>query len=1711
MKKDFSRIIAFVLSMVMLLCALPLTIFASELPSDKSMTLSVASKTAVPGDEVKIVLDLKNNPGLTSLKFDVAYDSNVLTLQAVEFNPAFGSYVAAAELYNNPLSITMISPLEEMHAEGQFAVLTFVVAKNAPDNYVADINVHFDQNDIYDENERPVGLTVVNGNIRIYHGLPGDIDGDSKVNTKDAILLFRYVAGWNVEVDSVALDVNGDNKVTTKDAVALFRYVAGWGDIELYRGNVCKHVLIHSAAKDVTCTEDGQIEFWYCEACGRIYSDEACNNQIERNETTILSSGHNAVIDEAIPATQTSTGLTQGSHCDICQEVLVKQDVIPMISGTNYSISYDLFVSDTYLASVGVVNNNPTSYVSEIGAQLEDLESPGYIFRGWKTSDGTQVSEIAPGTTGNKKLYAQWEKVEYTITFDSPDVPVESIKYTIDTGATLISPSWYGYTFVGWSNNDGFIVSRIKEGTIGNITLHANWTSNRNRATSYSDYGAPVIIEDDKTGQFLFVYNIGRIDNVPLYQIGYIGNYQKLDMTVNFEYTETITSEQAETIANSISNATTRSSGWTLSEDWNQIYFEEEENQDLQIKSEERTDSEGNTVGGNYFVSNSSSGSTYVSNESGGSHSSSSKVTRDQSVGINQSYDKTKDTYADAKVSVQNTTEVEAGISLPVKVAKVSAGVKNTTTVGAEAASGRKTHEAEHADGHVSTYVGTVNTSDSSSYYNTVENNSNSWGSEEGYEKSQEVSVNSQIANAISSEILKKTSYNLTEALGGQNSKTASVNEEELERNEYQSSVKYSAGSSEKKSWSKKYTADAEGYYRLVMAGTVHVYGVVGYDVATGSYYTYSFSVLDDERHEYLDYSKDNANFNDCENGVVSFEIPYEVNEYIVGVTGRTEGLEVNLDGTITGFDAPEGFDGVVSIPQYYSVNNGDNTYSAYQTKAISANAFRGNTEIKTVILPLYITEIPANAFEGCTNLESVVAYGVTHIGDNAFKGCTSLKAFSIDNIVESIGTTAFAGCAEISAMAKNEEVAKAILNSGAKRITLDLTKMTDSFDGEKIVISDSTEYFALFGGGKTFTNLSIKSDAAETFISNMKLVGNVDTPLEFASATVKLARVTVENAPGFAIIMKAANTQVKLYGEIILSSKSENTVISKNVTFGKLDAGVAGYLKVTGKYYLCGSAVNDGMLTASKGVQQIDEATFNNMLTSSTVTFNANGGSVSETSKTVYYNQAFGALPTPTRANYNFAGWYTAASGGTQITAETFVTALANQTLYAHWTPKTFTVTYDANGGSVSPSSKTLTFGDALGTLPTPTRANYNFAGWRLSDGTAVNASSKPGTAANFTIYANWTPKTFTLTYDAKGGSVSPGSKTLTFGDSLGTLPTPTKANYDFAGWKLSNGTAVSASTVPSSATNLTVYASWTPKKFTLTYNANGGTVSPGTKTLTFGDTLGTLPTPKRDYHNFLGWYDANGNAVSASTKPGSAANLTITARWEQKAAVWVKASEIPSGAQVVDRKWTYTKTETTESTNASMSGWTKINETWRETGSGSINYASFPTGYDTANKYYKEFAKAPYEGYDNGSTKRVVTNSRDGWIYWHWMYNVAYAQGTNRAISNVKGTFNGRAYIYFYAIKSTVNCPAVDKDYCYDKGIMGYNCHSILPKSTSTKDGMGTSRFFRFECNLSSYVDYEKVYTYQKVTNNLESKTAMSNGGDISNVQEWVYCRSK
>jgi len=143
------------------------------------------------------------------------------------------------------------------------------------------------------------------------------------------------------------------------------------------------------------------------------------------------------------------------------------------------------------------------------------------------------------------------------------------------------------------------------------------------------------------------------------------------------------------------------------------------------------------------------------------------------------------------------------------------------------------------------------------------------------------------------------------------------------------------------------------------------------------------------------------------------------------------------------------------------------------------------------------------------------------------------------------------------------------------------------------------------------------------------------------------------------------------------------------------------------------------------------------------TVTFNANGGSVSQTSGSVTSGQTYGTLPTPTRTGYTFAGWFTSLTGITQVTSSTTVTVTANQTLYARWTANIYTVTFNAQSGSVSLSSKPVTFDAAYGTLPTPTRAGWYFAGWFTGTngtGTRIRTSTVFTTAGSVTLYAYWT-----------------------------------------------------------------------------------------------------------------------------------------------------------------------------------------------------------------------------------------------------------------------------------------------------------------------------------------------------------------------------------
>ena len=1297
-----------------------------------------------------------------------------------------------------------------------------------------------------------VDCTVEKGIVSIKELVGGDINGDGETNGKDGTILLRYLAGWDVEVNEAALDCNGSGSVNNKDATRLLRFLAKW-DVELYCNGELYQYCSHTdktavAAKAATCTEAGNIAYWYCPGCSKYFTEESCSNKISQEDTVIEATGHTWEEVAGKDPTYEEEGLTTGYQCSVCGEWDPDrmQETIPPLEHNKYYVKYELAGTDSYLVEYlktvdeSTINPNletiDTTYSSYELDPISKTAIPGYEFTGWINGYDETVRTIDQGMTGSVTLYATWQKTVYTVSFDSPDISVTGSKitgealtnkteYTVDQGVTFDNPpSYFGYTFVGWSNDDGFIVNRIKPGTTGNITLHANWTSNRNKAVSYDSYGEPIIIEDDENGQFLFVYNIGRIENVPLKVQKDPWNSDGVSFKETVEVSNAVDETFITGINEMISTATTESSGWTLSEEWNDLYSSTEEVGTLSEKSDKRTSEDGTVVGGKYFVSNSNGGSTYVSSESGGSSSTSSKITTDTSVGINSSYDKQTEKYCDAKLGVTNTTEVGVGAEIPIDFVDLSAEFKNTTTISAEVSSGRKDNTAFHIDGSYSNYVGTVDTSESSNYYNSSISDSSNWNSSTGYEESSELLHTEGVESAIKEQISQTTNHSISKALGGENSTTAEKQETEMSANEYSTSFTYDKGTETTTEKTLEFTASGNGYYRIVTAGTVHVYAVVGYDVATASYYTYCYNVLDDTTTEYLDFSKDTASFDDCENGVVTFEVPYEVNEYIAGAVGKTDGLEISDEGEVTDFEPGENFDGTVVIPQYESKDNDNGTYSAVKVTSFASTAFKkAKDDIEVVILPAYITEIPDSAFEGCSNLKTVIAYGVNKIGNYAFKGCTSLTNFYVDNAVESLGTNAFENVPEVAITAYDSKVADAAVGCGALNITLNLSKIKDTYENKVIEIANTVTKFKLIGNGGTYNNIQVISSAKETVINSMVFANNTDTPLVLNSEKVTLARMTVENAPAFAFVSKAENVDFKLLGTVTLNSASENAILSKNVTLSKADSSTTSKIVTNGKYLVYGTVTNAENYV-SVTPEEITQTEFEQYTEGNTVQFVANGGEEITTTVSVYYGKLYGSLPVPIRTGHRFEGWFTAEEGGTKITEESYVLIPGDHTLYAQWVLDEFTLYFDANGGTVDEESRKLICGNTFDTLPTPERYGYVFDGWFTVDGVQITAETTLDVAEDLTVYAHWSLEDIIITFDANGGTVSTESITVYYGDVLSDLPVPTKTGFSFVGWFTEDDQEIKDGDVLEYTDDLSVTAKWSADAYTVSWETGTG-----------------------------------------------------------------------------------------------------------------------------------------------------------------------------------------------------------------------------------------------------------------------------------------------
>ena len=232
---------------------------------------------------------------------------------------------------------------------------------------------------------------------------------------------------------------------------------------------------------------------------------------------------------------------------------------------------------------------------------------------------------------------------------------------------------------------------------------------------------------------------------------------------------------------------------------------------------------------------------------------------------------------------------------------------------------------------------------------------------------------------------------------------------------------------------------------------------------------------------------------------------------------------------------------------------------------------------------------------------------------------------------------------------------------------------------------------------------------------------------------------------------------------------------------------------------------------------------------------------------------------------------------------------------------PITYKITYNLNGGtnnSSNPSYYNVLYGVSL---KNPTRTGYTFDGW-YNGSTKVTGINEGKTAwftsadnlyqelasrktGNITLEARWTLNKYTLSFNPNGGTVNPTSKTVSYGNPYGNLPTPTKKGSRFLGWftEKDGGTQVS-STTTMGASNVTLYAHWNSIEYTVSFNASGefGGLN---KTYTSGQVLGLLPTPTKAGYTFLGWYyqDTSGNEVMATSQTVVTSHTELYARWEK------------------------------------------------------------------------------------------------------------------------------------------------------------------------------------------------------------------------------------
>ena len=278
------------------------------------------------------------------------------------------------------------------------------------------------------------------------------------------------------------------------------------------------------------------------------------------------------------------------------------------------------------------------------------------------------------------------------------------------------------------------------------------------------------------------------------------------------------------------------------------------------------------------------------------------------------------------------------------------------------------------------------------------------------------------------------------------------------------------------------------------------------------------------------------------------------------------------------------------------------------------------------------------------------------------------------------------------------------------------------------------------------------------------------------------------------------------------------------------------------------------------------------------TIAFEEKGGSTVN-NITQNYGTAISVPTNPTLTGYTFKGWHTDVECTEAYSFPSTMPA-GNITLYAKWEINKYTVSFNSNGGDVV-EAMTINYKDIV-TQPTdPTKLGHSFAGW-YSDPQfkSIYSFGQEMPAESFTLYAKWNVNSYTISFEENGGSTV-NNITQNYGTSLVMPSNPTLTGYEFKGWYLDKEFTEAyefPSTMP--AGNITLYAKWEIKQFTVSFEENGGS-SVTDITLDYQANITRPSDPTKDGHTFAGWYLDPQFKFVYSFGQMPAENITVYAKW--------------------------------------------------------------------------------------------------------------------------------------------------------------------------------------------------------------------------------------